>query len=74
MRIDDQRRGGVVGPAGTAASAAAGSVDEENAALRRRMRELEEERDLTHLPEASFMSTPDTPSRSSRDRKPSTGF
>jgi transposase len=46
VRIDDQRRGGVAGPARTAASAAAGSVEEENAALRRRVRELEEERDI----------------------------
>ena len=42
IRIDDERRG-VAGPARTAA---AGAVEEENAALRRRVRELEEERDI----------------------------
>ncbi|WP_405098489.1 transposase [Micromonospora sp. NBC_01412] len=43
VRADDQRREAAVGPA---ASAAAGSVEDENAALRRRVRELEEERDI----------------------------
>jgi transposase len=41
IRLDGQRRG----DAGTA-PAAAGSVEAENAALRRRVRELEEERDI----------------------------
>jgi transposase len=45
IRIDDQRRGGQAGPARPAA-VVAGSVEEENAALRRRVRELEEERDI----------------------------
>lgn len=47
IRIDDERRGGGGGrarPAGEAA--AAGSVEAENAQLRRRVRELEEERDI----------------------------
>jgi transposase len=39
VRADDQRRGAAAGPA-------AGSVEDENAALRRRIRELEEERDI----------------------------
>jgi transposase len=39
VRADDQRRGAAVGPA-------AGLVEDENAALRRRIRELEEERDI----------------------------
>ncbi|SCF50484.1 transposase [Micromonospora carbonacea] len=39
VRADDQRRGVTAGPA-------AGSVEDENAALRRRVRELEEERDI----------------------------
>ncbi|KAB1916270.1 IS3 family transposase [Micromonospora sp. AMSO31t] len=43
VRADDQRRGAAAGPA---ASPAAGSVEDENAALRRRVRELEEERDI----------------------------
>ena len=46
VRIDDQRRGGTAGPARVAAPVAAESVEEENAALRRRVRELEEERDI----------------------------
>ena len=43
VRADDQRRGAAAGPA---APPAAGSVEDENAALRRRVRELEEERDI----------------------------
>lgn len=43
VRADDQRRGASGGPA---ALPAAGSVEDENAALRRRVRELEEERDI----------------------------
>ncbi len=43
VRADDQRRGSAAGPA---APPAAGSVEDENAALRRRVRELEEERDI----------------------------
>ena len=47
VRADDQRRGA---PAGRAASTTrpqvAGTVEEENAELRRRVRELEEERDI----------------------------
>jgi transposase len=43
VRADDQRRGAAAGPA---APPAAGSVEDENAALRRRIRELEEERDI----------------------------
>ncbi|MCW3820660.1 transposase, partial [Micromonospora sp. DR5-3] len=40
VRADDRRRGAAAGPA---APPAAGSVEDENAALRRRIRELEEE-------------------------------
>ncbi|MEV8517622.1 transposase [Dactylosporangium sp. NPDC051484] len=47
VRADDQRRGGLAGPASSAAKPhATGSVEEENAELRRRIRELEEERDI----------------------------
>ena len=47
VRAEDQRRGGSAGPATSAVrSPAAGSVEEENAALRRRVRDLEEERDI----------------------------
>ena len=47
VRADDQRRGAAAGPAASAASPpSAGSVEDENAALRRRVRELEEERDI----------------------------
>ena len=47
IRIDDQRRGGTAGLAGRAADpVVAGSVEAENAELRRRVRELEEERDI----------------------------
>ena len=48
VRLDDQRRG--TGPARARSAAAtgeaAGSVETENAELRRRIRELEEERDI----------------------------
>jgi transposase len=45
VRVDDQRRGAA--PGATRPSAAAtGSVEDENAQLRRRVRELEEERDI----------------------------
>lgn len=43
VRADDRRRGAAAGPA---APPAAGSVEDENAALRRRVRELEDERDI----------------------------
>lgn len=43
VRVDDQRR---AGPAGPVSPAAGGSVEDENAQLRRRVRELEEERDI----------------------------
>lgn len=43
VRADDQRRGAAAGPAGPPAG---GSVPDENAVLRRRIRELEEERDI----------------------------
>jgi transposase len=47
VRADDQRRGGPAGPAGPAGKAEApASVEQENAELRRRIRELEEERDI----------------------------
>lgn len=46
VRADDKRRGaGPVGPARPQA-AGGGSVEDENAELRRRVRELEEERDI----------------------------
>src|SRR4051794_27285878 len=45
VRADDQRRGGT-GPAAAAGLQATGSVEEENAQLRRRVQELEEERDI----------------------------
>jgi transposase len=48
VRADDQRRGGdarATRPA-TASSESAGSAEQENAELRRRVRELEEERDI----------------------------
>jgi transposase len=47
VRADDQRRGvsaGPVAPAGSGKGSA--SVEDENAQLRRRIRELEEERDI----------------------------
>jgi transposase len=46
VRLDDQRRGEAARPAGSARPQPAGTVEEENAALRRRVRELEEERDI----------------------------
>jgi transposase len=45
VRADDQRRAGPAGPVRPPA-VAPGSVEDENAALRRRVRELEEERDI----------------------------
>ena len=45
VRADDQRGAGPAGPARPPAGAP-GSVEDENAALRRRVRELEEERDI----------------------------
>jgi transposase len=45
VRADDQRRAGPAGPVRPPA-AAPGSVEDENTALRRRVRELEEERDI----------------------------
>jgi transposase len=46
VRLDDQRRGGSVGLAGGGPQPAPGTPEDENAALRRRVRELEEERDI----------------------------
>ena len=46
VRLDDQRRSGTAGLAAAARPQSAGSVEDENAALRRRIRELEEERDI----------------------------
>lgn len=47
VRADDQRRGATGGPAASAARPPApASVEDENAQLRRRVRELEEERDI----------------------------
>ena len=46
VRADDQRRAGSPGSAGPAMPQSAGSVEDENARLRRRVRELEEERDI----------------------------
>lgn len=48
VRADDQRRGGSATPvaAGARVGQPAGTVEEENAELRRRVRELEEERDI----------------------------
>jgi transposase len=47
VRADDQRRGATAGTAAPAARPhAAGTVEQENAELRRRIRELEEERDI----------------------------
>jgi transposase len=45
VRADDQRRGGGR-PLASAGKPEAGSVEAENAELRRRIRELEEERDI----------------------------
>jgi transposase len=44
VRLDDQR--GVADPTKSGAVSVAGSVESENAQLRRRVRELEEERDI----------------------------
>jgi transposase len=44
VRVDDQQRGPAAGA--VTPPPAAGSVQDENAALRRRVRELEEERDI----------------------------
>ena len=46
VRADDQRRGVATGPVVPAGPGGTGSVEDENAALRRRVRELEEERDI----------------------------
>jgi transposase len=48
VRLDDQRRGAGAAPARSAATTGetGGSVETENAELRRRIRELEEERDI----------------------------
>jgi transposase len=46
VRADDQRRGARAGRPAAVAGEAAGSVEDENAQLRRRVRELEEERDI----------------------------
>ena len=47
VRVDDQRRGAAPGTARPpAAAVATGSVEDENAQLRRRVRDLEEERDI----------------------------
>ena len=47
VRLDDQRRGAGPRPARSAAvGEAVGTVEQENAELRRRVRELEEERDI----------------------------
>jgi transposase len=48
VRLDDERRGGDPRPRRPVLSAdeAAGAVEQENAELRRRVRELEEERDI----------------------------
>jgi transposase len=46
VRVDDQRRGATAAGSVRPSAAATGSVEDENAALRRRVRELEEERDI----------------------------
>jgi transposase len=46
VRADDQRRGSGPGPLQSSVPAPAVSVEDENADLRRRVRELEEERDI----------------------------
>ena len=47
VRADDQRRGTrAARPAAVGVGEGSGSVEDENAALRRRVRELEEERDI----------------------------
>ncbi|WP_084741195.1 transposase [Cryptosporangium aurantiacum] len=52
VRLDDQRRGetGRSRPSATAHGPASGAVEEENAALRRRVRELEDEREILAHP------------------------
>src|SRR3954453_6458202 len=46
VRADDQRRGARASRPAAVAGEATGSVEDENAQLRRRVRELEEERDI----------------------------
>jgi transposase len=46
VRADDQRRGARAGRPAAVVGEVAGSVEDENAQLRRRVRELEEERDI----------------------------
>ncbi|WP_344302472.1 IS3 family transposase, partial [Paractinoplanes deccanensis] len=46
VRLDDQRRGEIPRPVGGVRPQPASTVEEENAELRRRVRELEEERDI----------------------------
>ncbi|WP_125810845.1 hypothetical protein [Actinoplanes sp. ATCC 53533] len=46
VRVDDQRRGAAAPGSVRPSTAATGSVEDENAALRRRVRKLEEERDI----------------------------
>jgi len=46
VRGDDQRRGAAAAGSVRPSAAATDSVEDENAALRRRVRELEEERDI----------------------------
>lgn len=46
VRLDDQRRGETGRPVSATRPQPAGTVEEENAQLRRRIRELEEERDI----------------------------
>lgn len=47
VKADDRRRGGDPGVTSRpSAAAASGSIEDENAELRRRVRELEEERDI----------------------------
>ena len=67
VRLDDERRHG--GPrsarAVPATGEASGSVEQENAALRRRVRELEEERDI--LRKANLV--PDDPKMAARGQQ-----
>jgi transposase len=46
VRVDDQRRGATATSSVRPSAVATASVEDENAALRRRVRELEEERDI----------------------------
>src|SRR5215212_247990 len=46
VRLDDERRGGPARVTSATRPQPAGTVEEENAELRRRIRELEEERDI----------------------------